>query len=316
MGGTSLLVEGGGWTSLVLEGNLFGPQTRILLRERDGDGTWIAREYLPGEVVDFQHVRIQVPPGYLTRPTIIGFAAYDEDSGLSPDSDVKPPEQTLYVTSKDSPVLSSIEPSEVSADEAQKNVLTVRIHGGGFTPSSKVLLSLENGSDLGQRGLIPQFLSPYELQIDLPSERFIIDRKWSAPGPVRLWVANDDVFHVSNEQEIRVIPSTDFPAYPSDASRAAITHISPYPVPLMNSESPASLMLTVQGEHFRAGEYIVAATDKWMEDVKLKTEYVSSQELHAWLPQRLWYERRFRCRLVVQTAAESCVAEVVEENDQ
>jgi hypothetical protein len=63
---SSRLVEGDAWAELLLEGRLLGSQTEILLTEQDGGGLGLAREYLPVELVDLQHVRIQIPPGYLS----------------------------------------------------------------------------------------------------------------------------------------------------------------------------------------------------------------------------------------------------------
>ncbi len=66
---SSRFVEGDGWADLLLEGRLLSSRTEILLTEQDREGLWLAREYLPVELVDLQHVRVQIPPGYLSRPT-------------------------------------------------------------------------------------------------------------------------------------------------------------------------------------------------------------------------------------------------------
>jgi len=309
---SSRLVEGGGWAEVVLEGRLLGSQTEILLTEQDGGGLWLAREYLPVELVDLHHVRVQIPPGYLSGPTVLGLNAERAGSETAIGSDVGLPAQTLYVTNKDSPVLDSVEPSEVSADEAEKGTVTVHLRGSGFKSSSRVALSLENASDLEQGGLQPDFISANELRIDLPMQYFVIDGKWSAIRPVRLWVANDDVLHISEPQEIRISPSAHLPPYPTQAPLPVITQISPYPVPLMEPGDPLSIPLTVQGTNFRRGQLVVAVNER-DEEVKLKTLYVSPQELRAWLPSKAWSEHRLRYRLVVRTAAGLCVADVVEE---
>lgn len=309
---SSRLVEGDGWADLLLEGRLLSSRTEILLTEQDREGLWLAREYLPVELVDLQHVRVQIPPGYLSRPTILGLNVERAGSEKEMGSDAGMSAQTFYVTNKDSPVLDSVEPSEVSADEAEKGAVTVHLHGSGFKSGSKVTLSLENASDLNQGGLQPEFISANELRIDLPTKYFVYDGKWSAVRPVRLWVANDDILHISEPQEIRVLPSPHLPPYPSQTSLPVITQISPYPVPLMEPGGPLSIPLTVQGTNFRRGQLVAAAVDR-DDKVKLKTLYISPQELQAWLPSETWSEHRLRFRLVVNTAAGLCEAEILED---
>jgi hypothetical protein len=308
---SSRLVEGDAWAEVLLEGRLLGPQTEVLLTEQDGGGLWLAREYLPVELVDLHHVRVRIPPGYLSRATVLGLNMERAGSEREIGTDVGLPGQTLYVANKDSPVLDSVQPSEVSADEAEKGAVTVHLHGSGFKSSSKVTLSLENASDLNQGGLQPEFISANELRIDLPTHYFVYDGKWSAVRPVRLWVANEDVLHISGPQEIRILPSAHLPPYPPQTSLPVITQISPYPVPLMEPGGPLSIPLTVQGTNFRKGQLVVAEIDR-DEKVKLKTLYVSPQELQAWLPINMWSEHRLRFRFVVSTAAGLCVADVVE----
>lgn len=193
--------------------------------------------------------------------SVLGFTVERSASEIPSGSHVGFPQPRLYVVSKDSPVLSSVEPSEVSADEAEKGTVTVRLSGSGFKPTSRVVLSLENATDLDQGGIKPEFISDSELRIDLPSDQLLIDRKWTAIRPVRLWVANGDVLHVSNAQEVRVSPSAHFPPYPVNAPAAVITQISPYPVPLIEPGSPAFTLLTVQGANFQRGESVLAVID-------------------------------------------------------
>ena len=123
-------------------------------------------------------------------------------------------------------------------------------------------------------------------------------------------MANDDILHISEPQEIRVLPSPQLPPYPSQTSLPVITQISPYPVPLIEPGGPLSIPLTVQGTNFRRGELVAAAVDRG-DKVKLKTSYVSLQELQAWLPSETWSEHRLRFRLVVNTAAGLCEAEIL-----
>jgi hypothetical protein len=81
----------------------------------------------------------------------------------------------------------------------------------------------------------------------------------------------------------------------------------------MDSRSDASVLLTVHGENFAPGESVLA--DNGEKEVKLKTLYVSPQELRAWLPRDLWRDHRLRFRLVVRTAMGRCIADVLEDDN-
>ena len=309
VGGAARLVEGGDWADLVLEGMLLGPATRILLQEKDVTGSWIPQEFLKTELVDLQHVRVQLPSRYLARPTLLGLSAYRDDLEAN---DAIAPAHTVYVVSKDSPVLESIDPAEVSADDALKGPPTVRLHGSGFTRASKGLLSLENAGDLDYAALSTDFRTPNELQITLSQDKFIVDHKWSSSEPIRLWIANDDQFHVSNAQDLQIISTPALPSYPSTVA-PSITSISPYPVSLMHTGSPAFTVLQLQGANFRPVDEVVIV-DEHGNSKKLKTRYDSPNEVHAWLPRDLWRQHRLRFKLILRTAAKQCVAEMTEED--
>lgn len=89
---------------------------------------------------------MQIPSEYLSKPTILQLEAVRVGDDV-----VRPVGsqvggggafKTIYVMSKDRPLLSTIEPSEVSAADSKDGV-TFRILGGGFTAESQVLTSFQ-----------------------------------------------------------------------------------------------------------------------------------------------------------------------------
>jgi hypothetical protein len=60
--------------------------------------------------------------------------------------------------------------------------------------------------------------------------------------------------------------------------------------------------LIVRGENFRPNVTVLADTDggKYQE---LKTEFISSEKLLAWLPQAMWRVHGLSFRFVIQTVA-------------
>jgi hypothetical protein len=267
--------------------------------------------------LDRNHIKVQIPPGYLAKSGAVGFSNYANRPEPELGSNVEAPQQILYVASKDSPVLSSVYPSEVSPDEVENGSFHVPfvLYGSGFTPASRVIRSLYH-VDLGYQGTT-RFISPNEIHYEMYKDEFVIDHKWSAISPIQLWVANDDWLHVSEPQEIRIDPSPSFPANPATAERAKITSVSPYPVPLIDPAGPTFLMVTVQGEHFQPRQSVVAMihTNGQDQEVKLKTQYISPLQLHAWLPRSAWSEHKLRYRFGVGTAKGTCAVEAAEEDD-
>jgi hypothetical protein len=108
------LPEGSGVNDLALDGLFVGSPTKILLEQQDVNAHWVAREYLPADVLDRNHIKVQIPPGYLAKSGAVGFSNYANRPEPELGSNVEAPQQILYVASKDSPVLSSVYPSEVS----------------------------------------------------------------------------------------------------------------------------------------------------------------------------------------------------------
>jgi hypothetical protein len=212
---------------------------------------------------------------------------------------------TIYVMSKDRPSLSSVEPSEVSSDKTTG--AAVRILGNGFTKTSQVLAGFEFRTGERNDVLTPFFVSPHEIQVTIPST-LLRPLSYASDGRLQLWVRNDDDKHVSNPQAVRVEPATDAHLKPRKPS---ITSISPYPVPLMDYRSPAVMILKVYGESFNSNDTIVADNDDL--SGKLRTEFVSPQELQAWLPREIWRYHRLSFELIARTTNGTCRAEVWQE---
>lgn len=290
--------------------NLGEHNTLIRLDEQESPETWIARKYLAAVPLDLAHVRVEIPAGYLAKPTVLKLVATRVgDESLWPVGSTAGSlglgSFTIYVMSKDRPSLSSVEPSEVSADETTG--ATVRILGDGFTKNSQVLAGFEFRTGEGNDVLTPFFVSPHELQVTIPSP-FLVPLSYATDGQLQLWVRNNDDKHVSNTGSLRVQPATDAHLKPRKPS---ITSISPYPVPLMDYRSPEVTILKLYGENFNSNDTIVA--DNGDSSTKLRTEFISPQELEAWLPREMWRRHRLSFELVAQRLSGICRTEFWQE---
>jgi hypothetical protein len=205
---------------------------------------------------------------------------------------------------KSRPVFSSVEPSVVSAND-QAGV-TVRILGSGFTAESQVLTSFQVGIGHDSNALKPILISSDVLQVTVPS--YLLRTASSSPDePFRLWVRNGDDQHVSDPQTFTLLPTPEFPL--AGSKRPAIASISPYPVPLMDYRSPAAKLLIISGENFNDGDTVIAENGELNGNGKLRTEFISPQQLNAWLPREMWRSHRLSFRLVTRSQSGSCAAE-------
>ena len=109
------------------------------------------------------------------------------------------------------------------------------------------------------------------------------------------------------------MPSARFPAYPLKEPVAEIFSVSPYPVPLMEMGEVSATELLVHGQNFNHSQLVVAVIDG--KESKLKTLFVSPDELHAWLPAKYWSLQKLRYRFVLHSNEGSCVAEIVDQDD-
>src|SRR5665811_388583 len=168
---TIVLEEGAESPVVTAEGkDLSEHNARILLFEQESSQVWIAREFLPAVLTDLRHIRVQIPAGYLLKPTAlqVGAVRVGDDSlfHLGTQEGSIGPSMAIRVMSKDRPVFSSAEPSQVSAGDQAGAV--IRILGAGFNAESQVLVSVQGGIDFSS-ALKPLFISPNELQVTVPS---------------------------------------------------------------------------------------------------------------------------------------------------
>jgi hypothetical protein len=203
----------------------------------------------------------------------------------------------------------TIEPSEVSAANSKDGV-TFRILGSGFTAESQVLTSFQVHFGDDRNALRPFSIAPHELQVTIPSY-LLLDAASTLDSHVQLWVRNGDDQHVSDPQSLHLLRTAEFPL--PRAQQPSIISTSPYPVPLMDDRSPAFTLLKIYGENFRKGDKVVAQNGDSPGDRKLRTEFISPQELNAWLPSELWRHHRLSFRLTALTSNGMCTAELWEE---
>ena len=317
----AILEEGSGTTSLIARGIDLGKQnTVILLMEEESPDVWIAREYLPATLIDLSHVGVDIPSGYLSEPTRLRIKAMSSsDTAEVPvgsqvedgsDSNLKTFNfKTIYVMSKDRPVLSKIEPSVVKWERDLD--APARLFGSGFTAESRVLASMDDIFDRYDV-LTPILISDRELKLSIPS--------WvlTGPGdePLRLWVRNGDDRHISDPQFLSV-DRTEF-GWEGRAGSGGrkwpwIRSVSPYPVPLMDKNGPAGVWLKIYGQNFTKDSALILDNGPLGPTGELKTRFISSQELTAWLPRDLWRRHEIFSSLVAQTAGGTCAAEVRQE---
>jgi hypothetical protein len=299
-----VLEEGAELPVVTAEGrDLTEHNTRILLFEQESSQVWIAREFLPSVLTDLRHISVQIPAGYLSKPTTLGLGVVrvgDESAyHLGTEEGVGRPRMTIRVAAKDRPVFTSTEPSQVPAGD--QTGARIRILGSGFDTESQVLVSDGGGLDFSYP-LKPVFISPNELQIrDDQLGRSTPDADF------QLWVRNGDDQHVSDPQTLTLLPTPEFPL--AGAKRPSIASVSPYPLPLMDEPSSTGIFLKVYGKNFKNGDTLIAQNSESQGDGKLRTEFVSAQELNAWLPREMWRSHRLSFKLVTQMSAGTCASE-------
>jgi len=156
-----------------------------------------------------------------------------------------------------------------------------------------------------------KFVSAQEPRVQIRGEELEdFDGSYARPTPVTLSVINDPL-HLSAPVEVRVEPSVKFKRA---QSLALVRNISPYPVPMMDSQSPEFLVLEIQGDNFRPNDVV------FFNDIsghtnrtRMRTQYVSAHHLRAWLPREAWRKHRLSFRLLIQTPAGLCATEAFEE---
>jgi hypothetical protein len=199
------------------------------------------------------------------------------------------------VAGKDSPTIDSVEPQTLSCCGSDASVV---LRGGGFTQHSEVTFGDENSG-----GAEVTFVSNSELRVRVPADDLLDSSgRYARATPLMLYVTNDP-FHFSAPVAVGVAPSAKFKRQPLTA---VINAITPYPVPMMSFRSPRFLTLEINGDNFRLNDVVAYGNG---DRIRLKTQYVSSHHLRAWLPRELWRKHLLSFRLVVETPTGFCTAE-------
>jgi IPT/TIG domain len=309
------LVEGGDVTDVIARGRDLPPDMKVILVEKDDtteDYRWIFRDYLNTETIDLRHIKVTVPSAYLLKPGLYGLVGQDASFEMDADGLSKlTPEQELYVVSKDSPVISSVEPSSVRSDAGEKDDIPVTLRGTGFTKESRAVFGTASSVERGLGGGDADFVSSQEIRAKIPSYLTILG-PYANNEPIRVWVTDDNTLKISEPREIAVVPAPSQKAAPM---AAAINSVTPFLIPLMDAHSPKYQIVEIEGENFRSDDRVVAVLDPDSpgEYSPLKTEFITETKLRAWLPREFWRKHQLSYRLLLKTAAGVCATEVFDE---
>ena len=309
------LEEGGDVTDVIATGRDLPPDMKVILVEKDEtteDYRWIFRDYLNTEAIDLRHIKVTVPSAYLLKPGVYGLAGQDASFEMDANALSKlTPQQELYVASKDSPVISSVEPPSVRSDAAKRDDVEVTLRGRGFTKESLAVFGTASTVEMGLGGGDADFVSSQELQAKIPYYLLTVG-PFASNEAIRVWVTDDNTLKVSEPVEIQVLPA---PSQKVAPEAAAINSVTPFPIPLMDAHSPRYEVVEIEGENFRPDDRVVAVLDpdRPGEYSPLKTEFISETKLRAWLPREFWRMHQLSYRLLLQTAAGVCATEVFDE---
>jgi hypothetical protein len=297
------MVEGRGSTDVVLSGENLIRSSRVYVvsGETASPEDKVPRTYLYSRTLDLRHVDVTIPSDLIEKPGTL--TAYAKDSWPGrPGDKTYGLGQKIIVVSRDSPSISSVEPRVVGS---RGHDTTVTVRGSGFTKDSEVKF----GDQLGA-GAEVTFVSHTELNVRIPAtEVEDSSGRHARATPVLLSVLNDPL-HFSAPVPVRVLPSAELKQEPLTAS---IRSVTPYPIPMMDFRSPQFLALEIEGDNFRPND-VVAFSNGQSDRVRLKTQYVSSHHLRAWLPRESWRKHRVSFRLIVQTSAGFCSEEAFAES--
>jgi hypothetical protein len=309
------LEEGANVTDVVATGRDLPPDMKVILVEKDDtteDYRWIFHDYLNTEAIDLRHIKVTVPSAYLLKPGVYGLVGQDASFEMDANALSKlTPEQELYVASKDSPVISSVEPSSVRADAVKKDDVEVTLRGRGFTKESLAVFGTASTVQMGLGGGDADFVSSQELQAKVPYYLLTVG-PFASNEPIRVWVTDDNTLKISEPVEIQVLP---VPSQKVAPKAAAINSVTPFPIPLMDAHSPQYQIVEIEGENFRPDDRVVAVLDPDSpgEYSPLKTEFITETKLRAWLPREFWRIHQLSYRLLLKTAAGVCATEVFDE---
>ena len=311
------LEEGGDVTDVIATGRDLPPDMKVILIEKDdttADYRWIFRDYLNTQAIDLRHIKVTVPLGYLLKPGVYGLVGQDASFEMDANALSKlTPEQELYVASKDSPVISSVEPPSVRSDAVKRDDVEVTLRGRGFTTKSLAVFGTASTLEMGLGGGDADFVSSQELQAKIPYYLLTVG-PFASNEPIRVWVTDDDTLKVSEPVEIQVSPASSQKVAPK---AAAINSVTPFLIPLMDAHSPKYQLVEIEGENFRPDDRVEAVRDPDHpgDYSPLKTEFISDTKLRAWLPREFWRKHQLSYRLLLKTVAGVCATEVFDEEN-
>jgi hypothetical protein len=317
--------------SLDLAGRFFTASTKVLLAEpTPKKDVWKAWEFVTTDYVDTNRIHVTIPWSYLASPRKLVLWPFNLDeveaaqgNGLPLNgTEQKTPvgggaQEIIYVASGASPVLTRLDPPQLSADASDRAEAKVVLHGSGFTRASLVLVGRDPFEENGLRNppsvISPSYLSSEALEIHIPASQLRFSGlAYSEPGPIRLWVRNAaSNFQISESRDVQILPTPKLPLAPPPAT---ILAISPSPLPFMCAGGASAEEVTVIGTNFRPNDSIVASADQG-EKTKLPTQFISSTELRVSLPRQIWREHRVSYRFVIVTAQGERATELYEDED-
>jgi hypothetical protein len=302
------------------------PNGRVLLiqrepRKRSGEAwretvPWKVVENLPTEFVDLHGFKVYIPARDLEKPSVLAMIACNsvcEDTRATFDlpSYYGASSLTIQVMGKPSPVLDSVELIDPAILDPHviNTGAKLRLRGNNF--SSETEVSVRNAIRPAQ------FVSDKELIVEIPPGYF---------APNDAISVEDDEVHVSETryvvgaslpQDVSDVPSTENSAA-NTLPEPYISSVSPYPIELMAGNDPLVQPINVYGKNFRPDVVVTARADTDMDAqqiTKLKTEFISSTELRAWLPRDMWRHHQASFRFIVQTESGFCTADLDEDID-
>jgi hypothetical protein len=256
-------------------------------------------------VLDLAHARITLGSDCLKQPglLLITTSNYTDDGA------------TVHVASRASPKLDSVSPSSVP-DDLREDQLRLLLRGRGFTKDSIVQAGYDpDGDDFqtSQLLLTTEYISSTELHVHVEP---VHSKDATVAQPrgerLRLWVKGSaEKFELSRPFDVTLRP-TGHPFSPdrlSDADfrrwkpkAAMIISVSPFPIRLMDEHSPNELEISIRGENFSPQDKVFFSFgSNANNDKEVRSEYISSTTLHAWLPRQFWRRHSVWYRLVVET---------------
>jgi hypothetical protein len=328
---TVRVVAGSSDLETVLSGRYLARDSRLLVADYDpANRTYNHLQFLPFDYIDLQHLKASVPAALLQHPRVLALNVLppQEDHrtsepvfdgvyktwmpGTSVDYSV-----SVAVACQQSAQVARLEPKDLPADAAeskgepagnshqngyQERGAYMHVIGSNFNHDSRVVL----GPDpLQGQAFETEFISSKELRFWIESGML----KASSGMTVTLWVTNQkEGCSISNQETFRVLP-TDKNQIPLPGGEISTTE--PYPIPLMKQNGPKQMELAIRGENFRPNVTVLAKTDNG-EYQELKTLFISSEKLLAWLPQAMWRVHGLSFRFVLQTGAGEQAVEIAE----